>query len=330
MSSTKNTGQVTSADEQRWVVRYRSYGGPEVCQFEQEPVPRPGRNEVLIATASVSINPVDWKLARGEMRFVTGFRPNRIPGCDFAGEVVECGDQVSRVSPGDRVFGMISPTSSGTYAEKIVVPASLVVKIPEGLSYPEAASLPLTSLTAFQSLFVHGRIAPGAHVLINGAAGGVGVSAVQLAKVGRARVIAVASSRNQSLCEELGADHFLDYQNRDPLSRIAEPYDLIFDTVDAFDRREALSSLATGGMLVTLNPGVKAFYSSIVSRRRSRKHVIEVVKPDGRQLARIAEHVASGRMRPVVEETIPIAEVARGWQRSMDGHVAGKLVLDTR
>ncbi len=225
---------------------------------------------------------------------------------------------------------MISPTSSGTYAERIVVPASLVVRVPETLSYPQAASLPLTSLTAFQSLFVHGRIAPGAHVLINGAAGGVGVNAVQLAKIGRARVIAVASSRNQSLCEELGADFFIDYHSRHPLSRVAEPYDLIFDTVDAFDRREALSALSPGGMLVTLDPGLKAFYSSFTSRRRSRRHVVEVVKPDGRQLTRIAEHVSAGRMRPVIDETIPIAELERAWKRSMKGHVAGKLVLDTR
>ncbi|MFP4643550.1 MAG: NAD(P)-dependent alcohol dehydrogenase, partial [Spirochaetales bacterium] len=223
-----------------------------------------------------------------------------------------------------------SPTSSGTYAEKIVVPESLVVKIPEALSYPEAASLPLTSLTAFQSLFVHGRIAPGAHVLINGAAGGVGVSAVQLAKVGRARVIAVASSRNQSLCEELGADYFLDYNSRHPLSRVAEPYDLIFDAVDALDRREALAALSPGGMLITLDPGLKAMYSSLLSRRTARKHVIEIVKPDGRHLGRIADHVAARRMRAVVEDTIPIAEVERAWRRSMAGHVAGKLVLDTR
>lgn len=313
-----------------WVIRYRRYGDPDVCGLEYEEPPEPGRGQVLVETKVVSVNPVDWKLARGDFRIATGLHPNRIPGSDFAGDVISCGPGVTRVKPGDRVFGMVSTLGRGTYAEQIVVPESQTVHIPQDIGYIDAAALPLTSLTAFQSLFVHGRIPPGAHVLINGASGGVGVAALQLAKIGRARVTAVASGRHEKLCERLGANSFVDYQERDPLLARHDDYHMILDAVDTLNYGAAMDALHPGGTLVTLNPTARAFFSYARSLRHARRHKVEMVRADGRQLARIAEHVAAGRMEPVIQQVLPISEVSQAWRLSMQGHVVGKIVLDTR
>lgn len=320
----------TELPGERWAVRYRRYGGPDICGLEREPVPAPGKGQLLVRTAAVSVNPVDWKLVRGDFRIATGLRPNRIPGSDFAGEVVLCGDGVSKFKEGDRVFGMISALSSGTYAEYILVPEAVTVPVPQAMSYSDAAALPLTSLTAFQTLFVVGRIAPGSHVLINGASGGVGVAALQLAKIGRARVTAVAGPKNRALCTSLGADHFIDYHEHNPLLSRLDDFDLILDAANSLDPTAALEAVGTGGNFVTLIPGAKPMLSSLLSRRKTRRHRVHLVKADGPQLARIADHVKSGRMKAVVEEVLPVSEFQTAWQRSMDGHVAGKLVLDTR
>ncbi len=314
--------------EEIWTIRYRRYGGPDQCGLEYVKTPRPGRGEVLVGTEAVSVNPVDWRLARGEFRIATGLRPNRVPGCDFAGIALACGEGVKRVKPGDRVFGMISALSGGTYAQCISVPESLAIPIPDELDMYGAASLPLTSLTAFQSLFVHGRIAPGAHVLVNGASGGVGVCAVQLARIGRARVVAVAGPKNRELCLELGASSYIDYTESFALTRGVHEYDLILDAADTLDPGDAFDALTPSGALIALNPRPSRLFASLVNRTKRRRHHVEIVRPDGPQLARIAEHVSAGRMRPVVADVLPITDFAEAWRRSMNGHVAGKLVLD--
>ncbi|MFW6387771.1 MAG: NAD(P)-dependent alcohol dehydrogenase [bacterium] len=320
----------SETDGKIWVIRYRRYGDPDVCGLEYEDPPEPGRGQVRVATRVVSVNPVDWKLARGDFRIATGLRPNRIPGSDFAGDVISCGPGVTRVKAGDRVFGMVSTLGRGTYAEQIVVQESQAVPIPQEVGYIDAAALPLTSLTAFQSLFVHGRIPPGAHVLINGASGGVGVAALQLARIGGARVTAVASGPQERLCERLGASSFVDYRERDPLLARHDDYHMILDAVDTLDYGAAMDALHPGGTLVTLNPSLRAFFSSIRSLRHPRRHKVEMVRADGRQLGRIAEHVAGGRMVPIIQEVLPISEVSQAWRLSMQGHVVGKIVLDTR
>ncbi len=311
-----------------WKYRYQHYGGPEVLERVETESPSPGSGEVRVRVRAIGINPIDWKLTRGDFRLLTGFRPDRTPGADFAGVIDEIGPGVRGFSSGQAVFGMLPLLrAQGSYAEFVCTKAEHLAPVPDGIPMTDAAVMPLSALTAFRALFLHGRIAPGADVLINGAAGGVGSFALQLAVIGRARVTAVSSAENQSYCRGRGAIHTIDYSSADPLQDGSALYDLIFDIAGTLSYRRAIDGLRNQGMLVTVHPGIIALCRSILPRRDGKRYHLEIVKPDGRRLHRIAEHAAAGRLTASVEQVYGIEEVETAWRRSMSGHVRGKLAL---
>lgn len=311
-----------------WKYRYQHYGGPDVLErVESEEQPTPGAGEVLVRVQAIGVNPVDWKLVRGDFRLLTGFRPDRTPGSDYAGVIESMGSGVRGLTIGQRVFGMMPLLrSSGSYAEYVCARAEHLAAVPDGISITDAAAIPLAALTAFRALFLHGRIAPGADVLINGASGGVGSFAVQLAAIGRARVTAVSSARNMNYCRELGAIYTLDYAASDPLQE-GNLYDFIIDVAGTLEHGRAIERLRNHGVLVTLQPGVVSIVRSLLPRRDGKRYQLEVVRPDGRRLQRIAEHAAAGRLRAPVEQMYNIEQIESAWRRSMTGHVQGKIVF---
>ena len=229
------------------------YGGPEVLQIADDiPTPKVGPNGVLIRVHASSVNPVDWKLRRGLLAAV---RPVIFPviwGCDLSGVVTEVGPAVTLFKPGDEVYGFkdgyVAKTFRGTYAEFAVVPEKSLARKPQSLSHEEAASIPLAALTAWQALLNQGKLKPGHRVLIHAGAGGVGTMAIQIAKAFGAFVAATASTQNQELLHELGADQPIDYTH-ERTEGVRPKFDLVLDGVGRRAWEASFRALRFGGRL---------------------------------------------------------------------------------
>src|SRR6476469_8876146 len=232
------------------------YGGVEVLEISDDlPVPRVGPNGVLVEVRAASVNPVDWKLRQGLLHAVMPVVFPVIWGCDLSGVVKEVGPAVTLFKPGDEVYGMkegyVAKTYRGTYAEYVVVPEKSLAAKPKTLSHQEAAAVPLAALTAWQAMVNQGRLKPGQRVLIHAGAGGVGVMAIQIAKAFGAYVAATASTRNQDLLRELGADEPMDY-TRGSAAGIQQKFDLVLDGIGKSVWADSFRALKAGGRLVTL------------------------------------------------------------------------------
>ena len=209
-------------------LQYDRYGGPEVLQLREAPVPRPAPWECLVRVHAASINPADWKLMAGQWRFATGRRFPRGIGIDFSGTIEQAGPLAGNLRPGDRVMGMLNPLLRGALAEYVAVSGRALSRVPRNLGFAEAAGVPVACGTAFLSLHHRRRDLRGRRVLITGAGGGVGHFALQLAARAGAEVTAVCGQPKAGLCLELGAARVVDYAREDPLAG-REPFDLILD-----------------------------------------------------------------------------------------------------
>lgn len=323
------------------------YGGPEVLQLADDlPPPRVGPNGVLVQVHAASVNPLDWKLRRGLLNAV---RPVIFPviwGCDFSGVITETGPAVTLFKPGDEVYGYkdgyVGKTFRGTYAELAVVPEKSLAIKPKKLSHEEAASIPVAALTAWQAMLGQGKLKPDQRILIQGGAGGVGVMAIQIAKVFGAHVTATASTRNQDLLSELGADEAIDY-TRQKIGSVRQKFDLVLDCVGKNVWPESLRALKFRGRLVTLAPpipdeptGKFGFFStaaagvaggSVRALLGGKRLAMARVKPRGGDLEKITALIEAGNIRPVVEKVFPLEQLADAHRLSETGHVRGKLVI---
>lgn len=312
-------------------VVYRSYGGPDVLEVTETEVPRPGEQELLVRVRAAGINPVDWKIRNGSLRPFASASFPMIPGSDLAGEVVEVGSQVTRFRPDDAVYAMLEPAAGGACAELAVVPESSAALLPESQSFTEAAAVPLAALTALQALRDKGRVAPGMRVLIHGGSGGVGSFAIQIAHRLGARVSAVASTANQELLRELGAEETLDYTAEDFTLR-NQVWDLVFDTVGNRTFSEVASVLSREGRYVTTLPSLGLFLGAFASRLAGvfgygRRAAAVMVAPRGHDLEELAEWIDDGALRSVLHKTWPLEEIARAHAESEAGHARGKIVV---
>ena len=323
------------------------YGGPEVLQIADDlPVPRVGPNGVLVKVHAASVNPVDWKLRQGLLDAV---RPVVFPviwGCDFSGVVTEVGHSVTLFKPGDEVYGMkdgyVAKTYRGTYAEYVVVSEKSLAPKPKNLSHEEAAAVSRAALTAWQALVNQGRLKPGHRVLIDAGAGGVGVMAIQIAKAFGAYVAATASTSNQDLLRELGADLGIDY-TREKIGKVRPKFDLVLDGVGESVWADSFQALNMGGRLFTLTPpipeqpsgkvkffatAIQALGFGIARGLLGGKRLSMVrVKPRGGELEKSSTLIEAGKIRPVVEKVFALEQIAEAHRLSEGGHVRGKLVL---
>ena len=318
-------------------IHYRCYGPPAVLQLELDARPVIEDHMLLIKVKAASVNPLDWHYMRGEpyiMRMQVGLGAPRDPrmGVDFSGTVEAVGKAVTRFRPGDEIFG----GARGAFAEYIRVSEDdAIARKPAGSSHEEAAALPIAASTALQALRDQGHLKPGEKVLVNGASGGVGTYAVQIAKAMGAEVTGVCSTRNVDLVASLGADRVLDYTNLD-FVRDAVRYDLIVDTVGNRDLRDLQQVLAPGGIAVVVggagrDPWIGALSVPIKistwGRFADRQFKFFIAGLNSRDLEYLGELMASGRLRSVIDRRYPLAQTPAAVAYVEEGHARGKVII---
>jgi NADPH:quinone reductase-like Zn-dependent oxidoreductase len=324
----------------------RRYGTSDVISIEDISVPTLGKNHVLLEVRASSLNALDWHFLTGTpylVRIVNGVRrPKRIvPGADVAGVVIAVGSEVTDRQPGDAVFG---ECNGGGCAPYLVVSADEVVTIPEGVSFEAAGSTPVAGLTAVQGLRTHGKLQPGEHVLINGAAGGVGTFAVQIAKAMGAEVTAVCSTRNVEMVKALGADTVVDYTTTDVVAGTdvvdrGARFDVMLDNVGNRTPAECRSMLLPGARYVAvsgpkenrwLGPIPHVIGTWIALRRADASFHQFVASPNVADMTYLAELLESGAIVPAIDRVIGLDGVADGLTEIGTGHARAKIVVTPR
>jgi NADPH:quinone reductase-like Zn-dependent oxidoreductase len=317
-------------------VLYHHYGSPDVLRLEEVPSPEPKSEEVLVKIVAASVNAADWHLLRADpflARLASGlFKPkNKILGADIAGVVEAVGPNASQYRIGDHVFGDISGCGFGGFAEYASVRESALALKPSNISFEEAAAVPLAALTALQGLRDAGRIKPGLKVLINGASGGVGTFAVQLAKDFGTEVTAVCSTAKLDLVRTLGADHVIDYKRED-FTRSNRTYDLIlaangFHPITAYRRALAANGVyvMTGGAPAQMYEAL--LFGPLLSLAGTRKMGALLAKANQKDLVYLAGMLEAGRLKPVIDKKYTLAEVPEAIRYVDDGHAFGKVVI---
>jgi NADPH:quinone reductase-like Zn-dependent oxidoreductase len=317
---------------------YRCYGSPEVVELADVAKPTLADDRLLIRVHAASVNPLDWHYMRGKpylMRPMAGFgvpKDTRL-GVDFAGTVEAVGKDVTQFKPGDDVFG----GASGAFAEYVTVRAKGSVALkPSNVTFEQAAAVPIAAVTALQALRDQGNIQPGQKVLINGASGGVGTFAVQIAKALGADVTGVCSTRNLALVQSLGADHVVDY-TREDFTRGQQTYDLILDNVGSHSASDYLRVLKPHGTLVIvggssagqwlggLSDGLKA---KLLSPFVSQKMGFFLARLNHEDLGYLGDLLQAGKITPVIDRRYKLAETAEALRYLEAGHARGKVIID--
>jgi NADPH:quinone reductase-like Zn-dependent oxidoreductase len=306
---------------------YRRYGSPDVVEYEEVEKPAAAAGEVLIKVRAAALNPLDWHFLRGKPRFVrlmSGMRRPKIPrlGHDLAGQVEAVGANVTRFRPGDEVFGV---SGNGTLAEYVRALEEKIVPKPARLTFAQAAAIPVAALTALQGLRDRGRIQPGHAVLINGAAGGVGTFAVQIAKAFGAEVTAVCSTRNVDMVRAIGADHVIDYTREDFIQG-GRRYDLLFDGVGNRSFWACRRIMTPRGLhLFVGGSGANALAAFVLSPfARTAIFMASINLPD---LLLLKELVEANKLTPVIDRCYPLSQAADAIRYLEQGHARGKVVV---
>ncbi len=306
------------------------YGPPSVLEQVELEQPQPQPDQVLVRVHASSVNPVDWKVRSGAMQLLTGRRfPLRL-GCDLAGIVTAVGHQVTQFQPGDAVYGQTGIWQRGAYAEWVAISPALLAPKPQNMSLLAAATVPLAGQTALQALRDHGRLQAGQSVLINGAAGGVGSFAVQIAKVLGATVTAVCSRRHLDLVADLGADRVIDYTQQD-VTQLSDRYDLLFDTVSHLPFSRSRHLLKPQGIYVAPLPGIPGLgplLTSVVTQLLPGKRAILMAEqPNSQDLQYLTTWIEAGQIRTLVDRTYALADLVAAHAYSEQGHTCGKIAI---
>jgi NADPH:quinone reductase-like Zn-dependent oxidoreductase len=305
------------------------YGPPEMLRMAEVKKPSPAADEALVKVLAVSVNPADWRSMRAKPFFSRAtlglLRPkHRILGGDIAGRVEAVGSDVNQFKPGDEVYANLLDHGNGGFAEYVSVPVEAMSFKPANLSFEEAAAVPMAGVTALQGLRHHGEIRAGQRVLINGASGGIGTFAVQIAKSYGSEVTGVTSTRNIDLVGSLGADHVVDYTTTD-FFRSGRRYDLILDTIGNLSVRDLRRALVEGGQAAVVG------FTSVAK-------LIGVSLRGGKDIAIVSAHVATtdleylanlieaGKVRPHIDRRYPFADIPAAISYLEQGHARGKVV----
>jgi NADPH:quinone reductase-like Zn-dependent oxidoreductase len=316
---------------------YTEYGTPDVLQFIEVDKPTPKEDEVLIKIHAASITAGDAIVVKGEpfiARFWSGLlKPkNTIPGKEMAGRVEAVGENVTQFQPGDEVYGNLSVGGWGAFAEYAAVPENVIVLKPANLTFEEAAAVPESAVVALQGLRNKGKIQPGQKVLINGASGGVGTYAVQIAKSYGTEVTAVCSTRNLDMVRSIGADHVIDYTQED-FTQNGQHYDLILAANGYHPLADYRRALSTEGIYVAIGGSpAQAFQAMLlgpfVSMTGSKKMGNMLVKPNNNDLLFMKELLEAGKVVPVIDRRYPLSEVPEAFRYIGEGHARGKVVIN--
>jgi NADPH:quinone reductase-like Zn-dependent oxidoreductase len=301
-------------------VQIYHYGGLGELKYEDAAIPAVHPDDVLVRIYASGVNPVDWKIRKGAHGGNSVFP--KILGWDFSGVVEQLGDRVHQWKKGDAVFGRPDISRNGTYAEYVAVKASEIARKPTSINHQAAAGVALAGLTAWQGLFEHGQLQPNQRVLIHGAAGGVGVFAVQFAKWKGAYVIGTASDKNVAFLEELGIDEVIDYQKED-FSRVVKDIHLVLDTLGGKVQDDSAGVICPGGRLVsTVGIG-----NAALLKEKDIRGIAYMAQSTTADLEQIATLIDSGAVIPVVSKILPLKEAAEAQRLSEEGHTRGKIIL---
>lgn len=320
---------------------YEGYGSPEILRYQDIEKPMPGEHEVLIRVRAASINPLDWKIMKGGpwlVRTLLGIGKPKIrrPGVDVAGQIEAIGKSVSEFQPGDEVFG----TCMGAFAEyatssSVLGIKSALVKKPANVTFEQAASAPVAALTALQGLRDKGRIQSGEKVLINGAAGGVGTFAVQMAKLFGAHVTGVCSTANVEMVRSIGADRVIDYTQND-FTESGERYKLFLDCVGNRALSACRRVLNSKGILVMVGAPDDGRAMGLVGRLTgalvwswfgAKKMIFFIARMNDEDLRTVGELMSGGKVTPVVGKRYRLSEASEAFRYMEKGHARGKVVI---
>jgi NADPH:quinone reductase-like Zn-dependent oxidoreductase len=327
--------QVGTDDHMKAIVYY-NYGPPDVLKYEEIEKPTAGDDQVLVKVRAASVNPLDWHFMRGTpyfVRIMTGLRRPKVTrlGVDVAGQVEAVGRNVTQFKPSDEVFG----TCRGAFAEYACTSESALVMKPNNVTLEQAASVPIAAFTALQGLRDKGQIQPGQRVLINGAAGGVGTFAVQIAKSFGAYVTGVCSTRNVDMVRSIGADRVIDYTQED-FTNSGQRYDLIFDSVGNHSLLACKRVLNPKGTYIAvggpssrwmIGPLASAITAPVLSRFVDRKFVTFLAKGSKEDLIVMHELMEAGKVTPVIDKRYRLSEVPEAIRYMEEGHARGKVVI---
>jgi NADPH:quinone reductase-like Zn-dependent oxidoreductase len=316
----------------------RCYGSPDLVRLETLAKPLPADDRVLVKVRAASVNPLDWHYLRGKPYFMRSMAGIGTPddvrmGVDFAGTVEAVGKSVSRFKVGDEVFG----GADGAFAEYVTVrEAGSVALKPGNLTFEQVAAVPIAGITALQALRDEGRVKPGQAVLVNGASGGVGTFAVQIAKAYGATVTAVCSTRNVDMVRAIGADRVIDYTKEDFTKR-PEVYDVIIDTVGTHSLSDYRRALTPQGSLVIvgalsdepwLGPLADTLKAKLVAPFVSQRVVFFLAQMKPEDLQTLRTLMEAGKVTPVIDRRYPLSEVPQAIRYLEQGHARGKVVID--
>ena len=300
-------------------IRVHQYGGPEELKLERIPRPEPQAGEVLVRIHAAGVNPVDWKIRAGWLK---DFLPMQFPytsGLDLAGVVEEIGPGVTAFQKGQAVFGQ---SLKGAYAEYTAAPVETLAPKPKALNFDEAAAIPIGATTAWRGIFDHGGLQAGQRVLIQGAAGGVGLFAVQFARWKGAHVIGTTSTANINFVRSLGAETVIDYTST-PVEQVVHDVDLVFDTVGGNTLESSLRVLKRGGTLVAIAgqpPEEKV-------RERGVRVASLAAQVSSDLLQTFAQLIDEGQIKVFIAEKFPLSQAQQAHERSQSGHGRGRIVL---
>jgi NADPH:quinone reductase-like Zn-dependent oxidoreductase len=312
---------------------YTKFGSPkDVLEYKEVEKPTPKDNEILVKIYASSINDGDKSFIKGVFLVrLMGFgllKPKyTIPGGDIAGQVEAVGRNVKQFQPGDEIFGDIGASGFGAFAEYVCVPENTLALKPVNITYEEAAAVPQYALVALQGLRDKGKIQSGQKVLINGASGGVGTFAVQIAKSYGAEVTGVCSTKNLNKVRSIGADHVIDYTQKD-FTKSEERYDLIFDSVANRSISDYIRALSPKGNYVSVafNPS-SLFLGPLITMTGSKKVTQLSHEPNVKDLVYMKELIEADKVVPVIARRYPLSETAEAFRYFEEGHPSGKVVI---
>ncbi len=309
-------------------VQIQNYGGLDALEVRDVPTPTPGPGQALIRIRAAGVNPFDVKIRSG---WLAAFYPLTLPhtlGCDYAGEVVEVGEGVTTLAPGQKVFGLVTPMQGGTYAEYLAVDAGLVRPMPAVLSFEDAAALPMVGQTALFALTTLGGLQPGQTVFVHAGSGGVGGAAIQIAKALGARVAATTSTANVEAVKALGADQVIDYKTTD-FRTVLKDVDLAIDTVGGEANLATYEVMKPGGAILVVLRGDKTEMENreAMSARYGCQVKVVMFDNEPQLLDTLRDMAERGALSANVRTVLPLEEVKAAHTLSASGRAVGKIVL---
>jgi len=309
------------------IVGYQKFGGIDVLQMNEVPKPDVSSKQVLVKVKAVSINPLDWKIRKGEMKLMAGSKLPKRTGIDFAGVIDAAGDEVKNFKSGDEVFGVVNSMKEGALGEFVLVPATSVWKKPSKINFAQAASIPVVGAGAFQAIEEIGHVSAGSEVLINGASGGMGMFALQLAKQNGAQITAVTNSKGISFARKWGADQTIDYA-KEHILESGKKFDVIFDLSGKMTFENARQILKSKGIFI--NPVPKLLdivLTKFTNLFTSQKNAILLTNPNEKAIKAVLAAIDKG-LEIEVARTFPFDKFSEAYQFAEKGGFIGKVAIE--